>query len=258
MPDVELANESWGARVTFNRPPVNALSTALLCEFADVLEELSRKQPNLMVLTGAGSCFSAGADLKEHYRTGADAWNRLQTGQRILDLLRAVPFPTVAAVNGVCLGGAMNIIANCDLRVARAGAAFGNPEIKRGRVGGTSNLRGLMSEGDVRWLALTGDTMDAEDAHRAGLVQKVYPAEQWEDSVTKLAVQLSGHGGDALYLIKQGVKRTKNASPEDGQWIEQQLTYRLLIEAAQQKAGAGAVASGTGPGLHGSDEAAPA
>jgi enoyl-CoA hydratase len=230
---IRLSNESWGARITLDRPPVNALSTPLLNDLADILQTLIDARPNLVVLMAAGRCFSAGADLKEHYKTQSDAWTRLQTGQRVLDKLRVAPFPTIAAVHGVCLGGAMNIIANCDIRIASESASFGNPEIKRGRAGGTSNLRGLISEGTIRWLAFTGENLDAVQAERAGLVQKIYPDATWHEDVERLAQTISGYGHAGLYTVKEGLQRTRNASPSDGQWVEQQLTYRMLLEGSR-------------------------
>lgn len=233
MEGISLSNEPWGARITLDRPPVNALSTPLLDHLANILQELIEQKPNVLVITGAGRCFSAGADLKENYVTQAGVWKRLQTGQRVLEKLRATPFPTIAAIHGHCLGGAMNIISNCDLRVASDTAQFGNPEVKRGRAGGTASLRGLVNEGTIRWLAFTGETLDAHAAHQAGLVQKVYPDATWRADVETLAQTMSGYGQGALYIIKEGLQRTRNAPPADGQWVEQQLTYRMLLEGSR-------------------------
>lgn len=233
MDEVRLSKESWGATIVLARPPVNALSTPLLQRLATGLTELIDARPNLVVITGDGGCFSAGADIKERYTRPEDIWTRLQSGQRVLDLLRAAPFPTLAAVDGYCLGGAMNIIANCDLRVASDAATFGNPEIKVGRAGGTACLRGLLPEGMIRWLALTGETIDAATAERLGFVQKVFPAASWPADLDALAERISGYGGSGLYTIKEGLQRTQSMSARDGQWTEQQLTYRLFLEGAR-------------------------
>lgn len=231
--EVQLSEESWGAKITLCRPPVNALSTPLLVELTRILSELIEKRPNIVVLTGSAGCFSAGADIKEQYTQPEDIWHRLQTGQRVLETLNSTPFPVLAAADGYCLGGAMNIIANCDLRVASAAARFGNPEIRAGRAGGTAYLRGLLPEGVIRWLALTGDTLDATTAAQLGFVGQVFPVESFSADVDALAARISGFGSKGLFTIREGLQRTASMPRRDGQWLEQQLTYRMFLEGAR-------------------------
>jgi enoyl-CoA hydratase len=230
MSYVEVTDEAWGAKVVLNRPPVNALNTALLDELADALTAVAEKRPALAVLTATGRCFSAGADLKERHADAAAMWHRLQRGQRVLDVLRTVPFPTIAAIHGHCLGGAMNIVNNCDVRVARDDATFALPEVTVGRAGGASSLRGLAAEGTIRWLALTGEHVGADAAFRYGIVQKVIARADWEHDLDALLARVAGYGAEALRTVKEGWSRTQEMPSRDGQWLEQQLTYRRWLE----------------------------
>jgi enoyl-CoA hydratase len=235
---LDVSEEPWGCLLTLRRPPVNALSSALMSELADALQQLAELRPTLAVLTGEGRCFSAGADLKEAQDTAAALNARHQLGRRVQGLLRDAPYPILAAVNGPCMGAAMNIAANCDIRVAHESATFGIPEIKRGRAGGSASLRGLLPEGFIRWMAFTGDTLDAASARQLGLVQAVYDSASWDGEVRTLAERISGHGAAGLYMIKEGLGKTRGASPADAHWIEQQLSYRMWSQGSRQQWGA--------------------
>jgi enoyl-CoA hydratase/carnithine racemase len=233
MQTIEIESKRWGAMLRLSRPPVNAMSTELVSELADAVERLTEERPAVVVLTGDGHCFSAGADLKEAHLTAESLLARFSHGRRVLDALREAPFPTIAAVNGACMGAGMNLIANCDLRVAHERAVFGLPEIKRGRAGGAANLRGVLTEGYVRWLALTGDNLDAAEAARVGLVQRVFADSAWESEVDALAARIAQAGHTGLYAIKEGLRKTRTAPIGDAHWIEQQLSFRLWAEGKQ-------------------------
>jgi enoyl-CoA hydratase len=235
---LDVSQQPWGCLLTLRRPPVNALSSALMTELGDALQQLEEQRPTLVVLTGEGRCFSAGADLKEAQATAAALNARHRLGRRVLGLLRSAPYPVIAAVNGPCLGAAVNIAANCDIRVAHELATFCIPEIKRGRAGGAASLRGLLPEGFVRWMAFTGDALDAASARQLGLVQAVYDSASWDGEVRALAERIAGHGAEGLYMIKEGLGKTRGASPEDAHWIEQQLSYRMWSQGSRQQWGA--------------------
>jgi enoyl-CoA hydratase/carnithine racemase len=231
---VKVRDYNWGSWVTLTNPPVNAMGSGLVAEFTQVLEDLVGKQPTIMLLGGEGKCFSAGADLKETQSTSDELLERYRSTRRIEELLQAAPFPIVAAIHGACIGGAMNLIANCDLRVARDDAFFSLPEVKLGRAGGSANLRGLIPEGAVRWLALTGERIDASEALRIHLVDKVFPSDDWPDRLRQLAEQIGGTSREGLYAIKESLNRAQGVPRRDARWMEQQVSYRLWSAGRRQ------------------------
>ncbi len=234
MQTVVVSDKPWGAEVRMTKPPVNAMSVQLVSDLVTAFTQLIEQQPTVVVLTGDGKCFSAGADLKERHTTPDSILHRFATGRKVLDLLREAPFPTIAAVNGACMGAAMNVIANCDLRVAHEAALFGLPEIKLGRAGGAGNLRGVLGEGAIRWIALTGDQLDATQALQASLVQRVIPASSWDDDVDALAARIARAGSTGLYAIKESLRKTRVAPLQEANWIEQQISFRMWSAGLQQ------------------------
>jgi enoyl-CoA hydratase len=177
---IPVVREGAVAVVTIDREEaLNALDVATLTELRDALRDLRDDAgARAVVLTGAGEkAFAAGADIK--YMTGlgpeqAAAWGAL--GHETANLLETMPKPTIAAINGFALGGGCELALACDLRYASAGARFGQPEINLGLVpgwGGTQRLARVCGIGFAKDLVLTGRTVDAEEALRAGLVTAV-------------------------------------------------------------------------------------
>lgn len=232
---VRLDEQEWGYSLVLDHPPVNALSDDLLHALDDALTELSRRRPPVMVLAAEGRHFCAGADLKAAHDTADQLQARLSLSRRVNELLRQVPFPTIAAIHGACLGAGMNLIASCDFRLAHESATFGIPEILRGRAGGAALLRGIIPEGTVRWLALTGRSIDAVEAHRVGLVVSIIPDAKWPAQVDAVAAQVAAHGLPGLYATKESLQRTRDLPVRDVYWTEQQLTYRLWTEGRRQR-----------------------
>ena len=244
MSDVELVQEPWGFWIHLTNPPVNALRSSLVSELADALEQAVAASPPIVVLSGEGRCFSAGADLKETQSTDVELAIRQEGNRRLETVLQSVPFPTIAAVHGACIGGALNLIANCDLRVARDDAFFALPEVTLGRAGGSANLRGFIGEGTVRWLALTGKRMSAVDALNAGLVDHVVPSDEWPTAVGDLAAQMSESGREALYAVKESLDRARDVHRHTGRWIEQQVSQRLSRSGLRRAWGGSSAPSG--------------
>lgn len=235
MDEATVVREKWGYRIVLDRPPVNALSDALVRSLTTWLTDLIQERPPVVVLTGGGKHFSAGADMKEAHDDASALQERLRRRLKINELLRVAPFPVIAAVNGACRGGAMNLVANCDFRIAHERATFSLPEIKVGRSGGAATLRGLMTEGTIRWLAMTGLPMDAATALQSGFVAKVIDDGSWTTEVDRIAADMAACGAPGLYAVKESLDRSRGASVADAQWIEQQLTYRLFTEGHRQR-----------------------
>jgi len=205
---VHVERDRAVAIVTVNRPEaLNALDVATLTELRDTLRELADDAGvRAIVLTGAGDkAFVAGADIK--YMSGLDpeqarGWGAL--GHEVGRLLEPMPKPPIAAINGFALGGGCELALACDIRYAGPRAKLGQPEINLGIVpgwGGTQRLARSCGLGVAKELVFTGRTIDAEEAHRIGLVNAV--SEQVVDRALETAHELAEKSPVALALAKR-------------------------------------------------------
>jgi enoyl-CoA hydratase len=167
---------------TINRPDkLNALNDRVIAELGEAVDEARASgDVGAIVLTGAGRAFVAGADISELEGHGAVSAKALaQRGQNVFRRFETSPKPTVAAVNGFALGGGCELAMACHMRIASEHAKFGQPEVKLGLVpgyGGTQRLPRLVGKGRALQLLLTGEMIDANEAYRIGLVNRVVPA----------------------------------------------------------------------------------
>jgi enoyl-CoA hydratase/carnithine racemase len=199
--------------VVLNRPEKrNAMNQALLAELADALRAAADEEPvHCVVLRGEGPVFSAGVDLVE-LASFADTPSVLrpfrETFLRCANLCEAMPKPVVCQIHRVCVGGALEVALGCDLRVASADAQFALPEVKFGiipDVGGSSRLPAVVGLGRAKELIMTGRTIDAAEAERIGLVNRVAPPEELEAATQALVDELLANSpvavGRAKYVI---------------------------------------------------------
>jgi enoyl-CoA hydratase len=199
--------------ITFNRPHVlNALSAATVMELDAAIDELaSAPDVGAIVLTGAGEkAFVAGADISEFNSlpSSREAAEYAQRGQAVLDKIESLPKPVIAAVNGFALGGGCELAMACDVRLAADSARLGQPEINLGIIpgyGGTQRLARLVGRGQAKLLCMTGDVIDATQAQRIGLVDRVVPAADLLAEAQALARKLAGKAPLALALIKEAI-----------------------------------------------------
>lgn len=198
--------------LTLDRPrKSNALDAALFEALRAACAALPGSDVRAVVLTGAGErAFCAGADVGE-LATLCDggAIELVRRGQAIFALLEELPQPTVAAVNGVALGGGLELAMACDVRVAAEHATFGLPEITLANVpgwGGTQRLPRLVGLGRASELILTGQRIDAPQAERWGLVNACAPAADLLDRALALAQRLAGHAPVALDHAKRALR----------------------------------------------------
>jgi enoyl-CoA hydratase len=173
------------ARLTINRPDkLNALNATVIAELDDAAGRIERDAAvHAVLLTGAGAkAFVAGADIAEIGGQGAmDGELRARAGQRMMRRLEQCGKPVLAAVNGFALGGGCELAMACHLRIASETARFGQPEVKLGigpGYGGTVRLPRLVGRGRALELLLTGGMIDAQEAWRIGLVNRVVPADR--------------------------------------------------------------------------------
>jgi len=215
------------AFVTINRPDkLNALSDQVMAELGDAAERIASDAAiGGAIVTGAGSkAFVAGADIAELATQGAfDGKARALRGQAVLRRLEICGKPVVAAVNGFALGGGCELALACHLRVASENAKFGQPEVKLGIApgyGGTQRLPRLVGKGVALQLLLTGEMIDAQEAYRIGLVNKVVPAASLMRESEALLRGILAMGPLAVRLTLEAVEWGLDMSLEEGLLLE--------------------------------------
>ncbi len=218
------------AIVTVNRPAVlNALNVATIGELDAVVGELGADDGvRAVVVTGAGTkAFVAGADITELATLGPDAARRYAlAGQRVFTRLERMGKPVVAAINGFALGGGCELAMACTLRLAAETARFGQPEVKLGLIpgyGGTQRLPRLVGQGRALELLLTGELIDAREAWRIGLVNRVVaPADLLTDA-RALAASLAAGAPVALRYVMDAVNQGLEMPLAEGLGLEATL-----------------------------------
>ena len=180
------------ATITVNRPDkLNALDDRVIDELGTAIDSV-RENADVggVILTGAGRAFVAGADITRLEKFGAVAAKALaQRGQDVFRRFESSPKPVIAAVNGFALGGGCELAMACHVRIASDTAKFGQPEVKLGVVpgyGGTQRLPRLVGKGRALQLLLTGEMIDAQEAWRIGLVNRVVPAAELIPAATAM------------------------------------------------------------------------
>ena len=225
--------------VRLHRPHVlNALSGELLAELLDVLRPLDGDpEAGCFVVTGSEKVFAAGADIKEMSgRTAAEmAAEDYFSGWEEFAGLRT---PKIAAVNGYALGGGCELAMMCDLIVAGESAVFGQPEIRLGvipGIGGTQRLTRLIGRAKAMDLVLTGRTMDAQEAERAGLVSRVVPDDQVLPEALEAARAIASHGRASVTAARECVDRALETGLRDGILFERRVFHGLFATEDQKE-----------------------
>jgi enoyl-CoA hydratase len=216
--------------LTVNRPDkLNALSTELTEELLQFLVEVEKDDDlRVLVITGAGDkAFVAGADIKELVERDAVMGRDISRfRQALFARIENLPIPVIAAVNGYALGGGLELALACNIRIASEKAQFGAPEVKLGIIpgdGGTQRLPRLVGLGRAMELVLTGDFIDALEAHRIGLVNKVVPHEELLENVMALAKKIASRPPLAVKFAKEAVNRGQEGDTTAGYALESYL-----------------------------------
>jgi enoyl-CoA hydratase len=225
-----LERDGAVAIVTFNRPAVlNALNAQTIAELRHVLLELQADDGvRVVVLTGSGEkAFVAGADINELARqTPASGRDLARSGQAVIDLIETLGKPVIAAINGFALGGGCELAMACTLRIAAENARLGQPEINLGIIpgyGGTQRLPRLVGKGRALELLLTGAPVNAAEALRIGLVNRVVPAGELMTAVRSLASSLARQAPIAMRYILEAVNHGLEMPTADGLHLEATL-----------------------------------
>ena len=214
------------ATVTINRPEkLNALNDATIAELGHAIDEARvREDVGGVILTGAGRAFAAGADISElQNQTPTIAKARARAGQEIFRRFETSAKPVIAAVNGFALGGGCELAMACHVRIAADNAKFGQPEVKLGTTpgfGGTQRLSRLVGKGRAIQLLLTGETIDAAEAFRIGLANKIVPLADLLTEARAMLQQMLSNGPLALALCIEAVDRGLEMSLDEGLILE--------------------------------------
>jgi enoyl-CoA hydratase/carnithine racemase len=211
--------------LSLNHPKVNALSTGLLAELEQRIGAIEANPGVRAVLvTGEGQYFSAGADLKEMATLGMDdAPAIVRRGQALFERLSAVRPPVVAAINGLALGGGLELALACDLRVAGESAKLAAPEVNFGLLpayGGTQRLTRLVGPSKAMELVFTGSVVGAAEALRVGLVNKVVPAGQELRAARDLAHTIALKAPRAVAGAKRAIRLGYDRTLREGLELE--------------------------------------
>jgi enoyl-CoA hydratase len=232
--------------VKVNRPDkLNALDAQTMQELEAAFAALGvDAQVRGVVLTGAGEkAFVAGADIAELARLSAlDARELARRGQRVFDRIEGLGKPVIAAVNGFALGGGCELALACHLRIASENARLGTPEVKLGLMcgyGGTQRLPRLVGRGRALELLLTGEMIDAQEAYRIGLVNRVVPKERLQEEAQALLRKMLGNGPIALRHTLEAVAAGSSMGLEEALAHEASL-FGMLCASDDMKEGTAA------------------
>jgi enoyl-CoA hydratase len=197
------------AVVTLSRPQaLNALNSLFFQEMDGLIAEVgTRDDIKVLIITGEGKAFAAGADIAEMAgKTQDQAVQFSKVGQRTFRSLELLAKPVIAAVNGFALGGGCELALACDFRIASLKAKFGQPEVNLGVIpgyGATQRLPRLIGLGNALFLLLTGELIGAEEALRLGLVQKIAEPDALMSTALALAKTIASKGPQAVKRVKQ-------------------------------------------------------
>ena len=234
--DVRLSVDGAIATITMSRPEaMNALNGKVLAELKDAIQQVrANRGVRVVILTGEGNAFIAGADIKAMQALAARpekirAFTEL--GQSILRELEALPQPVIAAINGFALGGGLEVALACDLRIASSEARLGLPEVGLGilpGMGGTQRATRLAGRGVASELILTGDLIGAEEAARIGLVNRVVSPSQLMETARRLADRIASRAPLAVARAKAAILATQQLSLDKGLAFEVECASEVM------------------------------
>jgi enoyl-CoA hydratase len=225
---------------TLNRPKaLNALNDALMTELGDVLAKFDADDAiGAIVVTGSDKAFAAGADIGAMKDWGYMDVYKGEYITRNWERMKSVRKPVIAAVAGYALGGGCELAMMCDILIAADTAKFGQPEIKLGIIpgaGGTQRLPRALGKAKAMDLVLTGRTMDAAEAERAGLVSRIVPADRLLEEALAVASQIAEFSLPSVMLAKEAINRAYESPLAEGMLFERRLFHSLFATEDQKE-----------------------
>lgn len=230
---VILKVEDGIATITLNRPEVgNALNMALLTDLKDCLEQVQADAAiDVVIITGAGRMFCTGEDLKG-LASGDSVIPQATLAIDVVDTVRLLPLPTIAAINGYAVTGGLELIIGCDLRIAAEEARFADTHSRVGLPGGGSTqlLPKLMSIARAKEMLFTGDFLTAQEAFQAGFLNRVVPLERLMDEALEMAKKIQGNDRELVRTIK----RLVNDGLQADMMMERAATLNYVIKQHEE------------------------
>ncbi len=235
---LKITTEDRVRVITIDRPPVNALGPTLIGQLWTAFRNFANDpKVKVAILTAGGSdVFVAGADLKDFgkIKNLFHGWRLARTGQKLFSFIENLNKPVLCAVNGVCLGGGMELAMSCHYRIASDRAKFAQPEISLGIIpgwGGTQRLPRIVGASKATELILTGDKINAQEAFRIGLINKVVPDMELQKQALGLARQISQKGLVAIGCAMRSIRKSLGSKLWFGLYFE--VRYFLETLASQ-------------------------
>ena len=225
---IELSRVEEFAVITLNRPDaLNALSMALIRDLGACFDRVATSDARALIITGAGpKAFCAGADIKELMGRGLMAQKQGgELGQATFAKLDTLPMPSIAVINGYAFGGGLELALACTFRLATRNAKMGLPEIKLGLIpgyGGTQRLPRVVGEARALEMVMTGRTVDADEAQRIGLVNRLIDGDAVAAGVA-FAREFSSYSLPVLGFARDAVRRAGDTPLHEGLKIETDL-----------------------------------
>jgi enoyl-CoA hydratase/carnithine racemase len=239
---IESSVEDGIAILTINNPPLNILSRNLLLELKSIIKKLkSDKRVKVIIITGKGSFFGAGADIKEisaiKKKSGGEKFARF--GQGVFNIIESLGKPVIAAINGPCIGGGNELSMACHLRIASEDAWFSQSEINLGIIpgfGGTQRLARLIGKGRAIEAILTGRRITASEALSVGLVNKVVKGERLIEEAKALAENIGSKGMVSIKASLEAINNGMDMGLKKGLDREVRL-FGIVCETEDKKEG---------------------
>jgi enoyl-CoA hydratase len=239
MGDLRLEIADGVATVTLDAPPVNVIKLTTYQEIADTFDKLSGDATvNCVIFTAAGTrAFCAGLDLKEFLASTVEEDPvRAKIVRTAFKAVRHCAVPVIAAVNGPAIGAGAVLAAVSDIRLASENATFAMPEIKVGRCGGGAHMGRLISPGMLRLMYFTGEAIDAQEAYRIGLVERVVAHAELMPAAMALARTIAGKSPIGLRTAKRALNEAEFLPVDDGYELEQSYSTQLMATADAREA----------------------
>jgi enoyl-CoA hydratase/carnithine racemase len=240
-----LTIEEGIATIVVNHPPVNSLSTPVIRDLAGVINEIKANPAvKVVIITGAGMFFIAGADIKEisEIKDGEQGAGLARQGERFFREIELMDIPVIAAINGMCLGGGTELAMACHMRIASDRAKMGQPEINLGIIpgfGGTQRLPRLVGTGKALEMILSGEPITAAEAKAVGLVNRVVPEAEVMKQAKGLAQRIASKSKQAITRAMKAVRDGAAMSLEEGLSLENRL-FGEICETKDMREGVSA------------------
>jgi len=230
------------ARITLHHPPANTITGSILKELEQVLSEVEQDDyVRAIIVTGSGRFFCAGADIHELTRlnTSHAGTEFALQGQALFNHIERCDKPVVAAINGICVGGGLELALACQIRIAASGASLGLPEIKLGLIpgfGGTQRLSRVVGASKAAEMLLTGESVTAEQALHIGLVSRVVPNHELMAQAEALVGMIAARGTAAVQAVLHAIRGGFDIPLSEGLVREAELFGHLCASSEKRKA----------------------